>query len=428
MELLALISSLVLVFLNGFFVATEFAIVKVRSTRVEELITQNKKGAKGIRHMVSNLDSYLSATQLGITFASLGLGSIGEPAFANLIEPQLTKLGYDNPVLLHTIAVSFAFAIISFMHIVIGELAPKSLAIVKPEYVAAFAAYPMRIFHTLFYPFIYIFNGLAGMLLRLVGIDPQDYQNSIHSDDELRIILSQARSGGLLSETRAKLLERALGIRNKTARHVLVPRNEVVFLDTNLSHEENLERIRESPYSYFPLCDRELDHSKGVIHIRDFLEATWSTGASLLEFARPVTYLPETMTADRLLTEFNNRNISLAIIVDEYGGASGIVTASELVGEIMGDLHHVCDSDVVELASGAYEVDGSAELEELEETLGVSFDKTNITTIAGFLMREIGRMPNTGDRIRCHGLLLHVTAADGPKVRRVRIQKLKKRP
>ena len=360
MDIISLVLAFLLVLLNGFFVATEFAIVKVRPSRIEELIRSKRAGAQGVRHLITHLDAYLSATQLGITFASLGLGWLGEPAFARLIEWPLAQLGIEDPVWLHRIAMVLAFATISFLHIVIGELAPKTMALLRAESVAVFAAYPMRVFHTLFFPLIYTLNGVATWILRCFGLTADGTEGDLHSEEELKIILAQARSAGLLAGPRAELLQKAIDLSTKTAKHMMVPRNEVVILDINADFSDNLERVQSSKHSRFPLCDRELDQAIGVVHIRDLLNmANANPGGSIQSLATPIFYLPEIMRGDRLLAEFPKRDGRMAIVVDEYGGASGILTPGNIVSTVMGDLADNPESDVVALPSGAYEVEGT---------------------------------------------------------------------
>ena len=423
MDILSLLLAFCLVLLNGFFVATEFAIVKVRPSRIEEMIRSKRSGAPGVRHMVTHLDAYLSATQLGITFASLGLGWLGEPAFARLVEWPLMMLGVEDPVWVHRIAMVFAFGTISFLHIVIGELAPKTLALVRAESVAVFAAYPMRVFHALFFPLIYVLNGVSTWLLKCLGLIPEGTEADLHSEEELKIILAQARSAGLLAGPRAELLQKAIDLSTKTARHMMVPRNEAIILDINAEFSDNLERVQNSNHSRFPLCDRELDQALGVVHIRDLLNmANSNPNGAIQDIATPIFYFPEIMRGDRLLAEFPKRDGRMAIVVDEYGGASGILTPGDIVGTVMGDLADSVDTDVVSLPSGAYEVEGVTEIDEIEDLLKLDLDLDDITTVAGFMMQRLGRMPVQGDQVREAGFIFQISEISGPKVKKVKIQ------
>ena len=420
MDIIALLVALALVGCNAFFVATEFAIVKVRPTRIEELIRKQRAGALTVRRIVGNIDGYLSATQLGITLASLALGWIGEPAFARLLAGPLNLLGVDDPVWAHRIALISAFVIISFLHIVIGELAPKSLAIRRSESVALWVAVPMQIFYTLCFPVIWALGGVSNRLLRAFGLDGNAH-DAHHSEEEIKIILSQARSGGLLSAARSELLRKVLTLPAKTARHLMVPRNEVVFLDINQSLADNISRAMASGHTRFPLCDRELDDVIGVVDIREVLHQRLQGPLELRTFAMPAPYFPELMSAERLLSELRQRRATMAVVVDEYGGASGIVTPADVVSAVMGDLAD--EGEVVPLPGGAYDVDGVAPLEEIEDTLKITFNAANMRTVAGFLMARLGRMPRVGDRVLASGYAFNIMEVQGPRVRRVRIQR-----
>lgn len=424
MDVIALLSALALVGLNAFFVATEFAIVKVRPTRIEELIRKHRPGATAVRRLVANLDGYLSATQLGITLASLGLGWIGEPAFARLLITPLNALGVTDDRWVHNISLASGFLIISFLHIVAGELAPKTLAIRQAESVALAVAYPMRVFYTLFFPAIWLLNGVSNALLRATGVGSAGGGLEHHSEEEIKIILNQARSAGLLSASRSELLRKVLTLPTKTARHLMIPRNEVIFLDINLSIEENLSRAMDSKHTRFPLCDRELDDVIGVVDLRDVLyRGRHEENIDLRALALPTPYFPEMMSAERLLAEFRQRRVTMAVVVDEYGGASGIVTPADVVAAVMGDLAEDNDSDLVPLPGGAYDVDGIAPIEEIEETLKTSLNTNNMRTVAGFLMSRLGRMPRVGDRIIEGGYAFNILEVSGPRVRKVRIQR-----
>lgn len=421
MDLLAFAAAVALVLLNGFFVATEFALVKVRPTRIEELLRKRARGARSARAIIGHIDGYLSATQLGVTLSSLGLGWIGEPAFARLLQVPLVAIGIEDPAWLHRIALVTAFGLISLLHIVVGELVPKSIAIRRAEAVALAVALPMRAIYFVLYPAIWALGGIANGILRLMGMR-QGGGDEHHSEEEIRMILNQARSAGLLSASRSELLGKVLGLPTKTAGHLMVPRNDVVFLDTNLTCEENVTRAMASGHTRFPLCHRELDEVVGVLDIRDLLFEMRSGPVDLHKLAKPAPYFPELMGAERLLAEFRSRHATMAVVVDEYGGAAGIVTPADVVAAVMGDLDEDDESDVVALPGGAYDVDGIALLEEIEEALKISFNTPTMRTVAGFLMERLGRMPRVGDRVGLGKYGFYIVEIEGPRVRRVRIQ------
>lgn len=423
--ILFLVLSVLLVLLNGFFVATEFAIVKIRPTRIEELIRAKRPGAKTVRTLVRNLDGYLSATQLGITFASIALGWVGEPAFAHLIEGPLRAIGLVDPAWIDRTAYALAFCAVCVLHIVAGELAPKSLALLQAEKVALAAALPMQAFYFTFYPFIWTLNGVANLLLRVIGLGPAGHGGHAgHSEEEIRIILTQARSAGLLSAQRGELLQQALSLPGKTARQIMSPRAEVVFLDINETLEDNIARARDCRHTVFPLCDRELDDVIGFVDIREVLYAQRDgKTAELRSFAAAPVFLPASMSGERLLAEFRTRRMPMAIIVDEYGGASGIVTAADVVAVVVGALEHEDEAEMIALPGGIYDVDGATTLADVEETLHVRLRADDMRTVAGYMIARLGRIPRVGDRVTERGFQFNVLELDGPRVSKVRIQR-----
>ncbi len=425
MDTIALLVALGLVFLNGFFVATEFALVKVRPTRIEELHQQNRRGANTVQQVLRQLDGYLSATQLGITLASLGLGWVGEPAFARLVEIPLLAAGMSDPLLVHGIASACAFASISFLHIVLGELVPKSIALVKAETVALAVALPMRAFYTLFLPIIWALNGVASAVMKLVGMPrPSENTDHHHTPDELKIIVAQARSAGLLSHARSNLLSKVLSLSSKTAESLMVPRGEVEYLDINLSLEDNLKVAFEAGHTHYPLCDRELDNVKGVVDIRHLLMAIQrGENVTLESAATEAAFIPEIMAAERLLFEFRRRRVSMVIVVDEYGGTSGIATPNDLVCAVMGELTDN-DTDIIRLPEGHYIAEGTTSLEEISEALSIPIDTDEVNTVAGLLMERLVRIPKAGDQIVLQGFAFKVLEMEGPRVKRVKITPL----
>jgi CBS domain containing-hemolysin-like protein len=424
MDVIALLLAFALVGLNAFFVATEFAIVKVRPTRIEELLRKQRPGAQEAQRAIRNVDAYLSATQLGITIASLGLGWIGEPVFARLIEPGLHLIGIDDPVWIHRVALALAFGLITFLHIVAGELAPKSLAILRAEKVALAVALPMRAFYLVFFPAIWLLNKVAIWILHVVGVDAAAAGAESHTEDELKIIVAQARSAGLLSAARSELVRRAMSLPSLTAKRLMVPRAEVVLFDTALSLEENLERARCKRHTLFPLCNRELDDVVGFIDIRDVHWAMQAgTEVDLTSLASPVSYVPELASGERLLGEFRDRHVAMAVVVNEYGAATGILTPADIVTAVMGDFEEHADMRRVSVRAGVFEVEGSAQLSDVGETLHTHIAAREMRTVAGFVIERLGRMPVRGDRVVDGDYVFEVVDVAGPRVRRVQIQR-----
>ncbi|HET9451490.1 MAG TPA: hemolysin family protein [Aggregicoccus sp.] len=432
MEWVFLGLALLLVAANGFFVATEFAIVKVRSTRLQALVDDGKPGAANALKMTEKLDAYLSATQFGITLASLGLGWLGEPAFAHLLEPVLASIVPANAAvgLSHTIAVAISFAIITFLHIVLGELAPKSLAIQRAEAVTLAVALPMRIFYFLLYPGIWLLNGVAGRVLHLFGLQQAGESHEAHSEDELRIILHSSAQAGAITTARAELLERALEMAQKTARQVMVPRSQVKYLDLEESLEKNVADARAAGHTWQPVCRGDMDHVEGMVNAKDlFFLLSRGELRSLAQVQRPVLFVPETATLEQLLSEFRRRRRQLALVVDEHGGTSGIVTLADVVAEVVGDVAELGRrvGEVRVLPGGRLELPGTTQLDDLEERLDVSFDldedeQGEVTTIAGYLMARLGRIPEKGDLLRLDMWRIQVEEVEGPRVVRVSVE------
>lgn len=424
--------AILLVFANGFFVATEFAIVKIRATRLQALVDEGAPGAPTAMKMVEKLDAYLSATQFGITLASLGLGWLGEPAFARLLEPVLVPLVPEgaSATLAHSAAVVIGFSIITFLHIVLGELAPKSLAIQRPEDTTLAVALPMRVFYVLFYPAIVLLNGLAAWVLRVFGLQSVGDAHEAHSEDELLVILHSSAQAGAITTARAELLERALEMAQKTARQVMVPRNQVKFLDVEEPLEKCIADARASGHTWLPVCRGNLDEVEGVVNAKDlFFLLSRGELRSLAQVQRPVLFIPEGATLEQLLAEFRRRRRQTALVVDEHGGTSGLVTIADVVAEVVGDVAELGRrmDEVRALPGGRFELPGTAQLDDLEERLDVSFDldedeEGEVTTIAGYLMTRLGRVPVKGDTLRLDMWRIVVDAVEGPRVVRVTVE------
>lgn len=430
MELLPLVGlALLLVLVNGFFVATEFAMVKTRPSHLQSLVEEGKPGAVYALKMVQRLDSYLSATQFGITLASLGLGWLGEPAFARLLEPLARTIipSTDVHPLAHTVSVVVAFTLITFLHIVFGELGPKNLAIQKTDSIALAFAWPMRAFYAVFFPLIWLLNSAARKLLGLFGLKAARLSHEAHSEDELRIILASSAAAGAIASDRAELLERALGMLEKTARQILVPRSQIRYLDLEEPLEKNIAEARASGHTWVPICRGSMDRVEGVANVKDLFFLLWRGELkSLSQVQRPVLFVPENATLEQLLSEFRRRKAQMAVAVDEHGGTSGIVTLSDVVAEVVGEVAELGRKieEVKTLPGGRLELPGTVQLEDLEDRLNVTFDTTDgeVTTIAGYLMAKLGRIPERGDVYRVGEYEISVQETDGPRVVQVLIE------
>jgi len=411
-----------LVFLNGFFVAAEFALVKVRPTQIDPLVAKGSRSAKVARHMITHLDSFLSATQLGITLASLGLGWVGEPAFAWIIEPLVMRIPGATPALLHSIALTLAFAVISVLHIVLGELAPKSLAIREPTRSTIWVAIPLFLFSKAAYPVIWLLNLAANALLRLVGVEPVSESEGGHDEEELRLLLASSHAS-VLSQQKRDLLDNVFALSHRMARQIMVPRGDVVYLTTSRSVEENLEIARASGHTRLPLCEGDLDHVVGLVHIKDLFRGD-GRPPSLETIKRKIAFIPETLTLDRLLRRMRGEKLHLAAVVDEYGGTSGIVTLENVIEEIVGQIQDEFDREtpeIVEQGEDVYEIYGALLVDELEQALGVEFSERDEDTVGGVMLSELGRSPEEGDEVVLTPLRLQVVEVDENRIKRVRV-------
>ena len=419
--------ALVFVLANGFFVAAEFAIVKVRPTQLAELAQTGSMRARMARRLTKHLDAYLSATQLGITLASLALGWIGEPAFADLIEPTFRRMAGDaSEAWAHSVSITFAFTIISILHIVFGELAPKSLAIQKPVGTSLWIAHLLHAFYVLMFPFIWVLNGTARAALRLVGIRPAQDVEMAHSPEELRMILSSSEKAGILSEENREIIEGVFQFSKRTARQIMVPRTDVTVLSTTRTIEENLEVIRTTRHTRYPLCEGTLDQTIGLIHVKDLLLAQLrGPGRTLQELKRDVLFVPENSTVEALLSQFIEHKTHMAVVLDEYGGASGIVSLENITEELFGQIQDEFDRERPEiepLGNGRYRVRGDYLIEDLADRLKVDVGEPEEETVGGYVAARIGREVKPGDRTELGDLAIEVVEAERFRVRWVIVQ------
>jgi CBS domain containing-hemolysin-like protein len=424
--LLKLAAVLALVLLNGFFVAAEFAIVKVRSTQIEPLLRSGLKRAKLAHHVITHLDAYLSATQLGITLTSLGLGWLGEPFVAHLIEPVFALAGVTNPTVLATVSFGVAFAFITFLHIVLGELAPKSLAIQRAQSITLGAAAPLHLFFVIFKPAIWALNGAANSFLRTVGIEPVSESDLAHSEEELRLLLSH---GANISATSRSILLQAMELRKRTVREVMVPRTQVVFLSTDKTLEENIAIALDHQFTRYPLCERDLDNVVGMIHLKDLfkLQDKSGPGSGLLAIKRDLLFVPETTQLEKLLNSFLAKKILMAIAVDEYGGTAGLITLEDVLEELVGEIRDEFDVEplmVQRVSEQEFLLDGTMPLHDFARMFDITPDTKDVVTLSGYVVHLLGRVPEKGTELHLGQWHATVEAVDGKKVKHLRIKKV----
>jgi CBS domain containing-hemolysin-like protein len=420
----------ILVLCNGFFVAAEFSLVKVRKTRLEELAQLGNGSAQLAKKVVAKFDTYLGATQLGITLASLALGWIGEPAVAGLIRPLLIRFSGSEWVI-HTAAVVIGFTIITFMHIVLGELVPKSLAIQKAERTALATVGPLYAFHKIGYPIIVILNRAAVMLMAGLGLrgkEPANEADLAHSEEELRMIVSASHQGGILDEMESEMIGNVFDFADRLAREIMIPRQDMVCLFIEDGLAETMETVRCSGHSRFPLCEKDKDHVLGVIHIHDLLIMIIDQEPfDLRKILHDALVVPEGMSVARVLQEMRLHRCHMSIVADEYGGTAGLVTIEDVLEEIVGEIYD--EDDVVRPAiqridHQCYEIDGRVLVEDVAELLDIMITNPEEDTIGGYIFGQIGRRPEVGDNIEIDNYVFEIREIDGYRVVRVRVRLL----
>jgi CBS domain containing-hemolysin-like protein len=414
-----------LVLLNAFFVAAEFALVRVRETQLDALVSKGQHRAEVARHIVRNINSYLSATQLGITMASLGLGYIGQPVFTTLLEPVLAPLGVTSLIWQHSISFAVGFAVLTFLSIVVGELAPKWLTIQKPLPIALWTARPLHWFYLTFYPFNRLLNLAARWLLEKIGIEPDAVGDRAHSEEELRLVLASAQgtAGG------RNIILNALDLRHRVVREVMRPRHEITAFNTEATIAECLTIAEQTRYSRFPLCEGgDLDKTRGIVHIKDLsaLRDKARTAADLLPVARKLIYVPETGRLEKLLQLFLERKSHFAVVVDEYGGTVGIATLENVIEELVGQIQDEFDQEKLKLeriGENVWEAAGTLPLHELGKIVGGMQHEEIVATASGWMTQKLGGFPKVGDVLVVGACELRVEEMNGPRVVRLKITK-----
>jgi CBS domain containing-hemolysin-like protein len=393
-----------LVFLNGFFVAAEFAIVKVRASQLEIKIKEGNRIAVLSKHIVTHLDGYLAATQLGITIASLGLGWIGEPVVSKFILKIMVIFGFSsNPELAHNIALPLAFALITILHIVFGELAPKSIAIQRSEKTTQIITYPLQFFFVIFRPVIWVLNGIANLFLKIFGIKPT-LSADVHSSEELQYLVQQGQKSGEIDDAEYKIIKNAFDFSEQTAKQIMVPRTQVVAIDLNEITNNAIDKIIDESYSRIPCYEDNLDNIVGVVYLKDILLAARKTEKiNIRSLMRPMMVVPETKLIGQLMNEFQARHQQIAAVVNEYGGTEGIITMEDILEELVGEIQDEYDNEipfVENIGEKTYSVLASAKIDDINELLPHPLEKDEqYDTLAGYLILKFGKIPNTKEKI-----------------------------
>lgn len=430
--LLKALAVAVLVFLNGFFVAAEFALVKIRDTQLDPLIAKGRRTAKVTRRVLGNLDASLSACQLGITLASLALGWVGEPIFSALLYPLWGLFGMTGAEYEHLremVAVVVGFTAITFLHITAGEQAPKWFAIQRPLPVALFVSQPLEWFHRISYPFIWVLNRVSLWLLHRIGIEASTEHDGGHSEEELRLLLATSRQRGSSTPLGREIILNAFDLRHRIVRDVMQPRREIVGLDTATPVAECIKVAEKTRFSRFPIFqDDDVDRTLGVVHVKDLYaqREQVETAGDLLPFARKLIYLPETARLEQALELFLRQKLHLAIVVDEYGSTEGMITLENILEELVGQIQDEFDQEqplVVRRAEGVWELDGVLPLHELAELVGEPLQEEGISTVSGLVTHRLGSFPKVGDKLQLAMFDLEVLATEGPRLTRLRLQR-----
>ena len=418
--------ALLLVFANAFFVAAEFALVGARRTRIESLAEEGNTRARFARIAIRNLDHYISGTQLGITLASLGLGWVGESTLAAIIIQAFDGLPAPWDVIAtHTVAGVIAFALITFLHIVLGELAPKSLALLFPETTSLWTAGPLIGFSKIFSPFIAILNGSANLLLRMVGLRPPTEVERVHRPEEIEMLVTQMYEQGALAEEPVEMIRGVFDLSETTAGEVMTPRTEIVAVPIDASVDQTAEIILDAGHSRIPVYEGSLDRIVGVVLARDVWRAQRDGQESITGLIRPLPYVPDSKDIEGLLREMQEQRVHMAVVVDEFGGTAGIVTLEDLVEEIVGEIrdeYEVEPPAIEEVETGEIFVNGSVSVFDLNERYDLALPEDEYTTVAGYVMARLGHIPVVGEEVQFAGGRLRVVSMDGRRVDRLALE------
>ena len=421
-----------LLFSNGFFVASEFAMVKVRKTRIEQLVKEGNYDAKIALEAIKDLDKFIAAVQLGVTISSIGLGWVGESTLAHIIEPIFVFLpGVTQTIATHTLSVSIAFALITFLHVVLGELIPKSIALEFTEKTALVVAKPMQAITVVFNPFIWLLNGFGNFVLKLFNIPHTHKGSLVHSTEELDMLVNASYNGGVLNETEKDILHNVFKFSDLTAKQVMIPRTDMVCIPSNMPMEELNKLAAESQYTRYPVYEEDIDHITGIVHVKDLFSLSLKDEVCPIErIKRDVLLVPETITMDNLVLEFKKRKGQMAIVVDEFGGTSGLITLEDVIEEIFGEVQDEFDEeeeeepDIQEIAPNTYIANAIMRVDEFAEFFDIDekdIDDEDIDTIGGLVVKQLGRLAEVNDTVSLNDFTFVVKEVDGARVTKLEI-------
>ena len=420
-----------LVMLNGFFVAAEFAMVKVRVSQVEILARNGSSSATMAAHILAHLNTYLSATQLGITLASLALGWFGEETVTALILPIFNYFQFNISLeTIHKISLGISFLVVTFLHIVFGEVAPKAFGIKMSEEVILFTAHPLRLFYLIFRPFIFVLNGSANILLRLFNIDPNEIEEG-HSAEELKMLIKQGAQEGTIQSTQQELIENVFNFNDLSAKQILVSRTKIVALEVSSPDEEVIKKVISEGYSRMPVYKQTLDDIVGIVHTKDIIPMVNDRKPIILrDILRPAYFIPETKTVSELLKDFQKKRMHMAVVLDEFGGTSGIVTMEDVIEELVGEIQDEYDDEAVKVEKvdeGAYIVRGGIHIHDVNEYLSYPLPVgDDFETIAGLMNFIFGKIPEQNETKEFGGYLFTILKSSRKSVEFIRLQEVLK--
>lgn len=422
---------ILLVLLNGYFVASEFSLVAIRKTRIDELVKKGNVTAKLVQKALIDLDSFISATQLGITLSSLGLGWIGEPAIAHFIEPYFTFLPKNAAFLTaHTVSVIIAFTIITFLHIVLGELAPKTIALQRAEITSMFIIAPLTVFTKIFSPFIWILNGAGSMVLKLFGFTAPTGHQLVHSEEEIRMILAQSAQGGVIPKKEVEMLYSVFRLGDIPVKQIMVPRTDIVAFNVSTYLKEIIKQVKLHPHSRFPVYEHSIDTVIGFVHIKDIysevLKSKKEKRLSETKLVRIIMGVPETKRIDEVLLDMRKKRVHIAVVNDEYGGTAGMVTLEDIIESLVGEIQDEFEQplyDMQKQKDGSYLVDGLSAIEKIQSKFNLSMKGQGYTTIGGLVFGLLGRQPEQGDTVQIGNIIFQVEKIEGKRISTLRLRK-----
>ena len=424
---LNLFLALVLVALNGFFVAAEFALVRVRDSRITQLEQEGSARAGVVRGVLRDLDSYLSVCQVGITMASLGLGWVGEPAVAHLIEPVLGALGITNERVITVVSIALGFGVITYAHLVFGEQAPKYFSIQKAEGVSLWISRPLNLFRLMFRPVVWLVNASTNFVLRPWGVRLGE-EIEAHSEEELRIMISSSTASGVLDPEEREYLNNVFDFGDRVAREIMVPRPDIEALPYNAPLPDLAERAAFGRYTRYPVYEEDLDHVLGAVHVKDLFRAAKEEpeGFDLTTLIRECLVVPENKSIEQILRDFQQRKLQMAIVIDEWGSVEGLITIEDILEEIVGEIQDEFDEGeaaIEQIGDHLYAVDGRIPITEVNNHFELDLPHEDFDTIGGFILGSLGRPPEVGDTVEADGVTLNVKSVDGPRVSMLTLQR-----